>query len=158
MIKKISVIIFIAISLLTACTATTQVKHQDIIAINDSIQEGYDLSTPLKTYITRPILKWDITVNNTEECDAIFNDLITIIKTEHIYELLKSEYSDYFIDIEMTMYTPDNEFVKKFSSSYYQSGTTIYGDDSKNVIDNFNTWYIDDISTGETAPFIYDAK
>jgi len=152
---KLILITIIIIVLLTGCTATTQVKHQDIIAINNAIQEDYNMSTSIKTYITRPNLKWDVYVNNTDECDSIFEELVTIIKTDNIYDLLKSEYNDYFFRIQITMYTPDNEFVKKFSSSYYKSGTTIYDDDSKNEIDNFTTWYIEDVSQNQVAPYIY---
>ena len=155
MYKRTLQIIIILLILITGCTRTTQVKHKTVTTINDTIIEEYYLSSPIKTYITRPNLEWEIKVTDTSDCDDIFIKLLSMIKSENIYEILREDYNDYFIRILFKIYNDKNELIKEYSSSYYKVGTIIYDDDSKNEIDNFRTWTIEDHQQNSIDIFTY---
>lgn len=78
-----------------------------------------------------------------------------MIKSENIYEILREDYNDYFINIFLKIYNDKNELIKEYSSSYYKVGTTIYDDDSKNEIDNFRTWMIEDYQQNSVDKYTY---
>lgn len=153
---KIRVFVFIIILVLLAgCTRTTQVKHEAVISLNDKIIEGFQEVSSIKTSIMRPTLTWDITVTDPSSCDEIFIDLLSMIKSEDVYSTLREYYKDYFIGIDIIIQNENSELIKKYTSSYYKQGTTIYGDDSKNEIDDFNTWVTNDFVQVGSDIYIY---
>ena len=134
--------IFLVITL-TVCSLFTTVKDPEIIEFNQSLKTEFSQIKTIKTYITRPVIRWDIYVNDTTRDEEIFHSLVKFLKDSNIYEnKLRMEYTG--TDSTNTIYI---SFIKgkdktTYEGDYYQRGTTIYPDDKNNVIDNFTNWNI----------------
>jgi len=139
--------------LIVGCSSTQKVKHDDVIRINKVVETNYDVINNIETYIERPSLNWEISVSNEEFCDLIYYDLAKNIKSEDLYDKLRNHYSDYFNRIVISMVDSNDEIVFEYVSYYYVKGSDIYGDDTKNKIDNFETWYIRDIVNETSEEF-----
>jgi hypothetical protein len=128
---------------MSGCNLPRTVRDHEIREFNQGLKSEFDEITKIKTHISRPVLHWDIHVNDLFREDEVFRAVAAYLKESNVFESrLRKEYTGIYSVWSIDITLIDGQNRKTYEGHYYQKGTTIYPDDKNNTINNFSDWYI----------------